>query len=59
MIYTNKFIDSNVVIYAFTKHKLSEKCKDLLIEDELFTNILVESFSKISTISNEEHDKKS
>lgn len=50
-------MDSNVIIYAFTEHKLSIKCKDLIKNDYLVTNILVlvESFSKISAIATEEH----
>lgn len=54
----NKFVDSDVIIFAFTEHKFSEKCKNLLLnQDNLFINtlVLIESYSKISIIANDMH----
>ncbi|NQV09251.1 PIN domain-containing protein [Candidatus Woesearchaeota archaeon] len=49
---TTKFLDSNIIIYAFTKNKLKEDCRALIRSEELLTNtlVLVESYSKIKAI---------
>lgn len=51
----NKFIDSNVVIFAFTNNDKKQECRDILAEENLITNtlILLESYAKIATINSE------
>ncbi|MBI2650497.1 PIN domain-containing protein [Candidatus Woesearchaeota archaeon] len=49
----NKFIDSNVVVYAFTRNKLKSNCEKALMQENLIANVLVllESYAKIATIN--------
>jgi len=37
----NKFIDSNVIIYAFTNNTQKQKCRKILNEENLIANTLV------------------
>lgn len=54
------FLDSNIIIYAFTKHPNSEKCRELLVREELIANtlVLLESYAKLTTITNQVHAEK-
>jgi len=57
----NKFVDSNIIVYAFTKNKLKSNCEKVLYEENLITNVLVllESYAKIATINkNKEYAKR-
>lgn len=54
------FIDSNVIIYAFTEHANSKQCREALLKEDLITNtvVLLESYAKLATISNQAHAEK-
>jgi predicted nucleic acid-binding protein len=52
----NRFVDSNVIIYAFTNNERKEECRRALTQEEnLITNtlVLLESYAKIATINSE------
>ena len=51
----NRFVDSNVIIFAFTNSPQKQKCRNILIEGNLITNtlVLLESYAKIATINSE------
>ena len=51
----NKFVDSNVIIYAFTNSNYKQKCRNILTEENLIANtlVLLESYAKIATINSE------
>ena len=51
----NSFIDSNVIIYAFTNSAQKLKCRNLLTQENLISNtlVLLESYAKIATINSE------
>ncbi|MEK6838103.1 MAG: PIN domain-containing protein [Nanoarchaeota archaeon] len=52
------FVDSNVIIYAFTKSQNRKRCRELLLDKEgLIANtlVLLESYAKIATITNQTH----
>ena len=51
----NKFIDSNVIIFAFTNSSQKQECRNILTEENLITNtlVLLESYAKITTINSE------
>ena len=53
MASTYKFIDSNVIVYAFTSNRLKPDCEKAIMQENLVTNILVllESYAKIATIN--------
>lgn len=53
----SSFIDSNVIIYAFTNNDRKEACRSFLNQENLITNtlVLLESYAKISTINSEEY----
>jgi predicted nucleic acid-binding protein len=48
-----KFVDSNVLIYAFTPHKDSDKCREILFREDVIINalVLIETFAKVHTIT--------
>ena len=55
------FIDSNIVIYAFTKSPNNKQCRELLLNREgLIANtlVLLESYAKLVTITNQPHATK-
>lgn len=51
----NKFVDSNVIIFAFTNSSQKQECRNILTEENLITNtlVLLESYAKITTINSE------
>lgn len=51
----NRFIDSNVIIFAFTNSNQKQECRNLLTQENLISNtlILLESYAKIATINSE------
>lgn len=51
----NKFIDSNVVIFAFTNSNQKQKCRNAILGDNLIANtlVLIEAYAKITTINSE------
>ena len=51
----NKFVDSNVIIFAFTNSSQKQECRSILNEENLVTNtlVLLESYAKITTINSE------
>ncbi len=51
----NKFIDSNIIIFAFTNSSQKQECRGILTQESLITNtlILLESYAKIATINSE------
>ncbi len=51
----SKFIDSNVIIFAFTNSNQKQKCRNILAQENLVTNtlVLLESYAKIATINSE------
>lgn len=53
----NKFIDSNVIIFAFTNNDQKKKCRKILEEENLTINtlVLLESYGKISTINSQSY----
>ncbi len=53
----SSFVDSNVIIYAFTNNDRKEACRSFLNQENLITNtlVLLESYAKISTINSEEY----
>ncbi|MBI2659959.1 PIN domain-containing protein [Candidatus Woesearchaeota archaeon] len=53
----NKFVDSNVIIFAFTNSSQKQECRNILNQENLVTNtlVLLESYAKITTISSEAH----
>ncbi|MBI2559166.1 PIN domain-containing protein [Candidatus Woesearchaeota archaeon] len=53
----SSFVDSNVMIYAFTNNDRKEECRSFLSQENLVTNtlVLLESYAKISTINSEEY----
>ena len=55
-----KFLDSNVIIYAFTEHENSNRCREALIKEQLATDtvVLLEAYAKLETISNKQHAEK-
>lgn len=55
----NRFVDSNVIIFAFTNSGQKQECRNILSEENLVTNtlVLLESYAKITTISSEMHAK--
>ena len=54
------FVDSNVIIYAFTEHSNSVRCRELLMKGDLVTDtvVLLESYAKITTIGNQVYAEK-
>ncbi len=56
---STEFLDSNVIVYAFTTNPKKEKCRKALLELNLLTNSLViaESISQIATITDKEQSK--
>ena len=52
----NKFIDSNIIVYAFTRNSLKEGCEKALQKENLVADVLVllESYAKIATINKNE-----
>ncbi|MBI2176091.1 PIN domain-containing protein [Candidatus Woesearchaeota archaeon] len=54
------FLDSNVIIYAFTRSANRQKCRDLLQREELISNtlVLLESYAKLGTITDQAHATK-
>ena len=56
MSFMNKFIDSNVIIFAFTNSNQKQKCRNILAEENMIANtlILLESYAKIATINKSE-----
>ncbi len=52
-----KFIDSNILVFAFTHNNQTDKCISLLETQECIINtlVLVETFAKLSTIVNKEY----
>lgn len=55
----SKFIDSNVVIFAFTNNNYKQQCRKILNEEDLIVNtlVLMESYAKIATINSESYAK--
>jgi predicted nucleic acid-binding protein len=55
----NKFVDSNVIIFAFTNSSQKQECRNILTEENLITNtlVLLESYAKITTINSEAYAK--
>ena len=53
----NKFVDSNVIIFAFTNSSQKKECRNILSEENLVTNtlVLLESYAKITTINSESY----
>lgn len=52
------FVDSNIVIHAFTRNPNSKRCRELLLYREgLIANtlVLLESYAKLSTITDQLH----
>ncbi len=51
-----EFLDSNIVVYAFTNNPRKEKCRKVLRERNLITNTLViaESIAQIGIITDKE-----
>ena len=52
------FVDSNVIIYAFTRSGNRQQCRELLVNREgLVANtlVLLESFAKLATITEHAH----
>ena len=51
----DKFVDSNVIIFAFTNSSQKQECRNILTEENLITNtlVLLESYAKITTINSE------
>jgi len=51
----NRFVDSNVIIYAFTNSNQKQECRNILTQENLIINtlVLLESYAKISTINSE------
>ena len=51
----NRFVDSNVIIFAFTNSNYKQKCRNILAEENLIANtlVLLESYAKIATINSE------
>ena len=49
----NRFVDSNVIIYAFTNSNQKQECRDVLTQENIIINtlVLLESYAKISTIT--------
>ncbi len=54
------FVDSNVIIYAFTKSSNKQQCRDVLYREGLVSNtlVLLESYAKLGTITNQMHATK-
>ncbi len=52
------FVDSNIVIHAFTRNPNSKQCRELLLYREgLIANtlVLLESYAKLATITDQLH----
>ena len=51
----NRFVDSNVIIYAFTNSNQKQECRNILTQENLIINtlVLLESYAKTSTINSE------
>jgi len=51
----NKFVDSNVIILAFTNSSQKQECRKILAEENIIINtlVLLESYAKIGTINSE------
>ena len=49
----SKFVDSDVVVFAFSNNPRKEKCRELIERERITINtlILLESFSKVATIT--------
>ena len=54
-----EFLDSNVIVYAFTNNPRKEMCRKAIIESRLITNTLAlsEATAKISVITDKEQAK--
>ena len=51
-----KFVDSDVIVFAFSDNPKKEKCRELISNEDIMINtlILVESFSKVATITGDQ-----
>ena len=51
------FIDSNIIIYAFTKSQNKQECREVLQREGLISNtlVLLESYAKLTTITDQTH----
>ena len=55
------FVDSNIIIYAFTRSANNKQCRELLLNTEgLIANtlVLLESYAKLATITDQQHATK-
>lgn len=48
-----KFLDSDVIVFAFTNNPKKEECRKLIYNEDIVVNtlVLLESYSKIATIT--------
>ena len=49
----SKFVDSDVIVFAFTNNSRKDKCREFIEEENITINtlILLESHSKVATIT--------
>jgi predicted nucleic acid-binding protein len=53
MISMTKFVDSDVIVFAFTNNPKKEACRQIIERENIVINTLIvlESYSKVATIS--------